>query len=38
MLRIGIDRVDRPVRLYGGTEDWLRPDASQIASITVAGF
>jgi len=34
----GIDHVDRPVRLYRGTEDWLKPDASQIAGITVAGF
>ena len=32
----GIDKVDRPVRLYGGMEDWLKPDASQIAGITVA--
>lgn len=33
-----IDRIDRPARLYGGREDWLKPDASQIAGITVAGF
>ena len=34
----GIDKVDRPVRLYGGMEDWIKPDVSQIAAITVAGF
>lgn len=33
-----IDQITRPVRLYGGTEDWLRPDVSQIAGITVTGF
>jgi hypothetical protein len=30
--------ANRPVRLYGGMEDWIKPDARQIAAITVAGF
>jgi hypothetical protein len=34
----GIDQVDRPVRFYGGTDDWLKPDAGQITGVTVAGF
>ena len=33
-----IDQLNRPVRLYGGAQDWLRPDATQIAAITVSGF
>ena len=33
-----IDQVDRPVRFFSGAGDWLKPDVSQIASITVDGF
>jgi hypothetical protein len=32
-----IDQVDRPVRLYGGREDWVKPDASQIISVSFRG-
>ena len=34
----GIDRIDRPVRFYGGTKDWLKPDLTQLTGITVSGF
>ena len=34
----GIDHIDRSVRFYGGTEEWLKPDATQIAGVTVTGF
>lgn len=33
-----IDRIDRPVRLYGDREGWIKPDASQVVGITVHGF
>jgi len=34
----GIDHNDRPDRLYGGSEGWITPDASQITGITVHAF
>lgn len=34
----GIDRADRQVRLCRDTEDWIRPDTTHIAGITVAGL
>jgi hypothetical protein len=34
----GIDQTERPVRFYRGTEDWLKPNATQIAGITSTGF
>ena len=33
-----IDQFGRPVRFYDGTEDWLKPDVSHIAGISVEGF